>query len=189
MTHPTLSTHNLSGFTLIEVLISILILSIGIIGAIKMQLISIQTTQQSNYFSIAVELATEMADKMRCNGDQMRSTSNPFLKVNFSASKDKIEYPTTCFDVNCTPDQLASSDISEWLQSIRASLPNSRAVICRDDSPWDDSKNSLAWDCTDSGNKSSVVIKLGWTDKNEVSPNASQISPPQLVIPVIPYIN
>jgi type IV pilus assembly protein PilV len=181
-----------AGFTLIEVLISILVLSIGIIGAVKMQMNSIQATQQSNYFSAAVELATEIADKMRSNGDQMRSTSSPFLKVNFQADKDHIEPTTTCFNVNCAPDQLAQSDITEWLQNIRTSLPNARAVICHDDAPWDSSNHSLTWACSATGNNSSVVIKLGWAEKNEAIQTAQTtglISPPRLAIAVIPYIN
>jgi len=179
-----------AGFTLIEVLISILVLSLGIIGAIKMQMIAIQTTQQSNYFSTAVELATEMADKMRGNDDQMRSSSSLFLKVNFQASQDNIESAATCFNVNCAPEQMAQSEIAEWLQQIRTALPNARALICRDDAPWDGGNQRLTWNCAASGSKSSAVIKLGWTEKNEAlqtEQTGSVIPPPRLAIAVTPY--
>jgi len=177
------------GFTLIEVLISILILSIAVIGAIKMQINSIQMTQQSNYFSTAVELATEIAEKMRGNGVQLQSAASPFLKVNFHAGTDKIESSTTCFSANCSPDQLAESDIAEWLQHISSSLPDAHAVICQDDSPWDGGDNSLTWNCAASGNKSSVIIKLGWAEKKQASQTGFLIAPPRLAIAVISTIN
>ncbi|MFD2273251.1 type IV pilus modification protein PilV [Undibacterium arcticum] len=51
------------GFTLIEVLISVFVLALGVIGAAGMQLVAMRTGQQSGAQSLAVQLATEMADK------------------------------------------------------------------------------------------------------------------------------
>jgi type IV pilus assembly protein PilV len=180
------STHPCqSGFALVEVLISILVLSVGMIGAIKMQTNALQTTQHSHYFNVALQLATEMADEMRSNDDQMRlSEANPFLQVAFQAGKEAIKATTLCFDINCTPDQLAASDIAEWLQDLNAALPNVRAVICLDDTAWDSVQHDLIWGCSALGNQASAVIKLGWTEKDEASPD----SPPRLVIPVVPHI-
>jgi type IV pilus assembly protein PilV len=54
-----------AGFSLIEILISLLILSFGMLGAIKMQLLSIQAAHQSTLYSTAMELASDMAERMR----------------------------------------------------------------------------------------------------------------------------
>jgi len=129
-------------------------------------------------------------DKMRGNDDQMRSSSSLFLKVNFQASQDNIESAATCFNVNCAPEQMAQSEIAEWLQQIRTALPNVRALICRDDAPWDSGNQRLTWNCAASGSKSSAVIKLGWTEKNEAlqtEQTGSVIPPPRLAIAVTPY--
>ena len=48
------------GFSLIEVLISVFVLAVGVIGAAGMQLTALRTTQQSVFQTKALHLATEM---------------------------------------------------------------------------------------------------------------------------------
>lgn len=174
------------GFAVVEVLVSILILSIGIIGVMRLQMSAIQATQQSNFYSTALSLANEMANKISGNREQTRNAGiNPFLKVNFQAGQNKIESSQLCFDTNCSSNQLAVADISEWLKKISNSLPNARAKICLDDAPWDSRQNSLTWNCKASGSKSSVVIKLGWAEKNK----GNEDPPPLVAMPVISYMD
>src|SRR2546427_10175686 len=79
-----------TGFTLIEVLISVLVLALGVIGAAGMQLVAMRTGQQSGAQSLAVQPATEMADKMRANGKQMdqAAASNTDLGIKYASSND-----------------------------------------------------------------------------------------------------
>ncbi|PRC95049.1 type IV pilus modification protein PilV [Solimicrobium silvestre] len=184
----TLSAPSDTGFTIIEILISVLVLTIGILGAIKLQLSSMQTTQQSNFNSVAVKLASEMADKMRGNHVQMQQSDNAFLKVDFNSSDGAPATASMCYGkTECSPDQLAAADISEWLNQLNNALPGARALICRDSSPWSSGANSLTWNCAaGSGNNVSIVIKLGWAEKNGASTSAATNLPPRLAIAVNP---
>jgi len=173
-----------SGFSLIEVLISILVLSFGIFGAMKMQLHSIQTSQQSNFYSTAMELASDIAEKMRSN----QTTSTHYFNVNYQSSKDPSDSSETCHDVDCSSDQLANAAISEWIEQTKTLLPNARAVICRDSAPWNSSTNSLTWDCASADNNASVVIKLGWAEQSDTHHVRIEVSPPpRIALAVTPY--
>lgn len=178
-----------AGFSLIEVLISILVLSFGIFGAMKMQLHSIQMSQQSNFYSTAIELASDMAERMRRHHDQLHpANSSPFLSVNFQSGEGAPESTGLCYDTGCSSDQLANADIVEWLEHVNTALPNARAVICRDSSPWNSNTGSLTWDCAADDN-ASVVIKLGWAEQNNVEENAAVNPAPRVAVAVAPYLN
>lgn len=170
------------GFSLIEILVSLLILSLGICGALRMQLLSMQTSMQSNLYSTAMELISDMAERMRSNHGSWPSTSlNPFTQVQFQSDDDNQSASGSCYVARCAPDQLAATDIAQWLQQVEATLPNARAVICRDSSPWNSATGELNWDCAVDDN-ASIVIKLGWADQHDADVNP----PPRLAVAVSP---
>jgi prepilin-type N-terminal cleavage/methylation domain-containing protein len=72
------------GFSLVEVLIAVFVLALGVIGAAGLQLAAVRTSQQSGYQTIAVELANELADKMRSSDAQMKlsDSANVFANIN-----------------------------------------------------------------------------------------------------------
>lgn len=175
-----------AGFSLIEVLISIVVLSFGIFGAMKTQLLSIQMSQQSNFYSTATELASDMAERIRRNPHQ--ANSSPFLNIHFQASDGIPESTDLCHHNSCSLDQSANADMVEWMQNIATALPNARAVICRDSSPWNSSTGSLTWDC--SGDEhASVVIKLGWAEHHSVEEHAGANPAPRFALAVAPFLN
>jgi len=187
-----------SGFTLFEVLVSVFVLALGVIGAAGMQLTALRTTQQSSLQTTALELASEMADKMRANANQMKLSDdlNPFLKVNYYSVRDgdPAAPATLCFgNANCDAQALADFDIYEWKKRIKLALPGGRAMICRDASPWDSAAGAFRWGCGTSlaaSNGAPMVIKLGWQGKNPdgtLIRGADQQVLPSLAIIVEPY--
>lgn len=186
---------NETGFTLIEVMISVFILALGVIGAAGLQLTALRTSQQSAFQTIALELAAEMADKMRANDPQMRAADNPYAKLNYSSDADAEPTPPSTFcygaNANCSSAALAEFDIYEWERRIKAGLPGGRVTICRDASPWDARTGSFTWSCQGAAsNSAALVIKIGWRGKN---PDGRQINetgkqfPPGVVLAVEPY--
>ena len=109
------------GVTLIEVLVTLLLVSIGLMGSLAMQARAMQDNQSAYYRSQAVNMATDMADRIRLNlsaaniYDDVTPRSTP---QNFNAQNRD------------TPAQaLARTDIREWLGWVQASLPNAKAQI------------------------------------------------------------
>lgn len=188
---------NQSGFTLIEVLVSVFVLTLGVIGVAGMQLTALRTTQQSNLQVTALQLAAEMADKMRANTSQMKlaDEQNLFLDVDYQSASDATLPPPgkTCYASACGADALAQFDIYEWEMRVKSALPGGRVRICRDADPWDSTIKAFKWACSastsDAGN-ASMVIKIGWQGKN---PDGSLIKggdntfPPGIAITAEPY--
>ena len=56
-----------SGFSLIEVLVALLILSFGLLGFALLQTLSVRFSQAANYRTVATNLAYELFDQMRAN--------------------------------------------------------------------------------------------------------------------------
>lgn len=186
-----------SGFTLIEVLISVFVLALGVIGAAGMQLVAMRTGQQSGLQTVAVQLATEMADNMRQNATEMNKpdSDNPYLFEYNSSAADPDSAGKFCYgNTACNSAELASFDISGWQTRLKAGLPGGRAVICRDETPWDASGGKLTWECAStiaSVNSVPYVVKVGWRGKGanpDGSTNTDDKYPPAVAITVQPYI-
>ncbi|MEL7045020.1 MAG: type IV pilus modification protein PilV, partial [Pseudomonadota bacterium] len=56
-----------AGFTLIEVMVSVLILLVGLLGVVGMQMLSLQANQGAYFRSQAVYIGSEILDAIRAN--------------------------------------------------------------------------------------------------------------------------
>ncbi|RLU00871.1 type IV pilus modification protein PilV [Ketobacter sp.] len=104
-----------TGVGLIEVLVALLILTIGILGMVALQTRALQFSQDSVYTSQALMMAYEMTDRMRAN----RGSENDYL-VDYGTD---VAAGTNCESSVCTATQMARFDTSLWKQAIAANLP------------------------------------------------------------------
>lgn len=178
--------HTDAGFSLVEVLVSLLVLSVGIIGAASMQLTAFRNNQQAGFHSIALQLGTDLADQIRGLAvSKISDASNPFLSLDFKSS-DSADTPTAlCFgtEAGCDDMALAAFGIHEVQARLKRLLPQGRIKVCRDAMPWDDGSNSFTWDCHAGSSDAPVVVKLGWREPLEgVSAGTKIATTPQLVL-------
>jgi type IV pilus assembly protein PilV len=185
-----------NGFSLVEVLVSIFVLALGVIGAAAMQLTALHYSQQSAFQSAATQLASDMADRMRVNDTQLKldDGENRFVEVDYKSSDKEPEAPDKlCYATRCTGPELAKFDLYDWRKRVKAALPGGRAVICRDAMPWDSGAAALTWACSSgTGNSAPIVIKLGWQTKGKnpdgsTARSADKPLAPSLAIVVSPY--
>lgn len=111
-----------SGFTLLEVMIAMVIFSIGLLGLAGLQARGIQSTSMSQGRSIAIIQAYDMADRIRANATGR-------INGNYDAIALGIPGPTDCVNVVCTPAQLAAFDAFEWASNNRAVLPSGNGAV------------------------------------------------------------
>lgn len=178
------------GFSLVEVLVSILVLTVGLLGMVGMQAASLQSNREAKLQSSAVVLARELADMARGNKSEgIKATGNPYLGT--FTSPLTYSAPTYCLNVatasTCsTANDVAKAEMTEWLTRVDNELPGARVAICFDATPFD--ANGLPqWTCTDTG--SVMVIKIGWTrgstNKGQAgSAGLERASIPSVVVPV-----
>lgn len=149
--------HQVSGFTLIEIMVSIVIMSIGLLGLSKLQLTSLRYNQNAYQRSIATQLAYDMANRMRSN-----TSAVALGAYHLPTSAENTACLTT---TGCTPIEMAGHDVYEWLSassstSVANQLPDSSATICLDSTPEDGVAATPACD----GLGSQYAIKIWWSN-------------------------
>jgi type IV pilus assembly protein PilV len=175
--HPKPKAKTQLGFSLIEILISVVILSFGLLGAVGLQASALQSNREARIQSSALALARELAEMIRGNKDvALLTTSNPFhgdfsapmtaptpsycLKVSNSLTTAAA---TPCAGANAleTQTNIANASMTEWLAKVENELPGARVVVCDDTAPYT-SGGQPQWACT-AGAGATKVVKIGWT--------------------------
>lgn len=104
------------GFSMFEVLITLVITSIGILGLGAIQLVSMKNVNSSNYRSLATMYAYDMAERMRSNKTQITSYDG----INgLPASKPGCN--------PCSAVQQARVDAYDWNDMIQGGAANNLA--------------------------------------------------------------
>ncbi len=120
------------GFSIIEVLISVLVISIGLLGMAGLQTTGIQQSHNSYLKTQASMLAYDMADRMRSNLQGV--AAGHYNSVN-NGALDLITSEPVCADTNaCTAAEIADLDIYQWTSanatgSIYSALPSGHGMI------------------------------------------------------------
>jgi type IV pilus assembly protein PilV len=128
------------GFTLIEVLISMLVLMVGLMGVAGMQLISFQNNQNAYLRSQATYIASDMLDRIRANPGGHRNGATAYRDIQVPST---VPAAQTCITstAGCAPDALANQDAREWAAhfdsaygaaSQQPTLPGGRGVVSYD---------------------------------------------------------
>lgn len=104
------------GFSLLEVLVAVVVLSMGLLGLAGLQVLGLKFNHQSYERTQATLLTYDIIDRMRANpaGANFYATATPTL--------------TNCVSSNCTPEDLAKHDLYEWKKTINASRMLSRGT-------------------------------------------------------------
>ena len=131
------------GVGFVEVLISLLVLSIGLLGMVSVHSRGLQYNQSSYLQSQATFLVTDMLDRIQANSTvamtstqyQTASNEHQFSQCNES------NYPSTCEDNSCNPEQMAFYDILQWKFQLACQAPGSQGSITFSDS--DDARHYI----------------------------------------------
>lgn len=143
-----------AGFTLLEVLVAVVVLSIGLLGLASLQVNGLQFNHSAYLRTQATLLAEELADRMRANRPG-------FIANNYDNPVAALNAPCRAA-AGCTVAQMAQNDIAEWQQALAALLPNGQGVVCLDTVPIEAASTPTAPSCN-GGN--TYAIKIWWDDR------------------------
>lgn len=168
-----------AGFTMVEVLVAVLLLAVGLVGALAMQAHAMRTRQESALQSEALQAAATLADRIRANAGQ----SSAYIGFEFDAAASAAPSSTqdACSDAPCDTAALAQRELAEFRQHLQAALPLGRAAVCRDAGAAPG--GPAQWVC-DHNPEAPVIIKIGWRSRQPGG--AAQASGPQVTLPVEP---
>lgn len=116
------------GFSLIEVMVTIVIVSFGLLGLAGMMFSSLTAGQVSMSRSVAVNLSNEMADRIRSNWKAVKAGA--FDEVEKADYADQgTACSTACITGVCDPETQAALDVCLWKKQIGKQLPGGLAEI------------------------------------------------------------
>ncbi|MET0330512.1 MAG: type IV pilus modification protein PilV [Dyella sp.] len=112
------------GIGMIEVLVAVVVVSLGLLGVATTLLEVTRSTSSSYLKQQAVQHAYGMIDRMRANALEGRLLSgNPYVVAMQAAPAATTSCST------CTPAQLASMDVQQWLSDLKTALPGGRGSV------------------------------------------------------------
>jgi type IV pilus assembly protein PilV len=118
-----------SGFTLLEVLVALVILSIGLLGVAKLILATQKSNDDASFTSKATVLGNAMLDDIRANFSNGNSAYYNVGSVGYGSTYSTTGV-TNCVTTTCSSGaQIASSDILNWINLLSATLPNGAGNI------------------------------------------------------------
>lgn len=136
---------NNKGFSLIEILVSMALLSISLLAFLAAEAISVNNTTIARFHSLAASMSTSMASAMRANPAFWETYSPSLLAptsltITASAGQTTFSkttlsdstlngYTTNCSAASCSATAIAAYDIKTFGMSVANLLPNGTAKI------------------------------------------------------------
>lgn len=116
-----------SGFSMLEVLIAVLVFSLGMLGLAGLLIFALQSNHVAYLRTQATFLAHNMAARMSANpaglwGD---GTTSDYTITGI----DPIGTPIPSCEGGCSPADLATRDVAAWSQQLHTFLPKAAAKI------------------------------------------------------------
>ena len=138
------------GFSMIEVLVTLRVISFALLGTAGLQAYSMRLNQGGQLRSLAVFLAADLAERMEANkagavagAYAVASTTG----ATFLAGAGDVS--TACVTGTCNAAALAAFDLSQWQNAVATSLTQSSWSVVQ----------------TTTGNPSAYTITIGWVDR------------------------
>jgi len=133
------------GFSLVEVLVTLIIMAVGLLGIAKIQALAYSSTGVANLRSLAAIQASSLASAMHADRAYWAAVGSApaVTTVNGTVISDPTlstvppggVAPLGCVAAvggpppNCTPAQVAAADLQLWAQGLKAMLPSDSAAI------------------------------------------------------------
>ena len=148
---PPTTRRSQRGFSMIEVLVTLLIIALALLGTAGLQAYSMRLNQGGQFRTQAVFLVADLTERMEAN-------KNAISKGAYALALSNAPNPllTSCTDAVCTCDRLAGGvcsalalyDLSVWQNTVAATLPQS------------------SWSVVNAGgNPSTVTVTVSWVDR------------------------
>jgi type IV pilus assembly protein PilV len=136
------------GFTLLEVLVALLVLSIGLLGIGKLMMLSARANDSAYMRSQATALAYTILDAMRANHQAA-------IAQGYDTAMGVFPGPVACtVAAPCNSAQQAQNDLNLWGASLAAQLPLGQGSVATLTAPGVTGANNVT-----------ATVTVQWSDK------------------------
>jgi len=153
------SNHPTRGFSMIEVLVTIVLICIGVLGMVALQGRTIAYTQDSVQRNTAAMLADDLLELMRADLDKVLSDGLPKSSSDYYKAKNAA-FPDAPSDCGSLASLSASQRLGCWAEKVKASLPGAESLM---DDEFHVCRTLTSGSC--SGTGSTIEIQLAWAVK------------------------
>lgn len=136
-----------SGFTLVETMVALLVLSVGMIGVAALYGQALSASNNAGYRSQAIVLAAELADRIRGNRTARAAYEG-------TPADHNCDQATGSGGVDCSPAEMAEHDMWLWQNQVAQSLPGGQGTI----------------DVDTGLNPASYTVTVTWDEPTDVDP-------------------
>ena len=105
-----------SGIGLLEVLIAVILLSVGFLAAARMQVQGMRFSQEAYTLSQAKFMILDMTERMRVNREALKGTAYRSMSTQSGTSNPAC----IANETPCTPDDIAAADLHAWSLNLHA---------------------------------------------------------------------
>jgi type IV pilus assembly protein PilV len=125
-----------AGFSLIEVLVALVVLSVGLLGIAKMQALGVSSTSVAGKRALAATQADSLAAVMHENRAYWANAAAIGTQTASATAVASCVKGAGGSIAPCTPAQLAAFDLQQWAQGLNLLLPNANGTInCQNVNP------------------------------------------------------
>lgn len=140
------------GFSMIEVLVTLLIISLALLGTAGLQAYSMRLNQGSQFRTQAVFLAADLAERMEAN--KPGSVAGSYVQATKTVANPLT---TACIAAVCDGPRLAAADLVQWENAVVTALPQASWTVVQ----------------SAAGNPSTYTITISWVDRRSDTTNAA----------------
>jgi type IV pilus assembly protein PilV len=158
------------GFSLMEVMVALVVSTVGLLGLAKMEALAMSSTGIASSRSLAAIEASSLAAAMHANpGFWQAGTAPASILISGDATSNPYAGTTPCWGTvpqNCKAQDMAYNDMNQWAAAVSAVLPGYLATI---------SCSTVQFPVT-------CTIQLEWTE-NGIAVNTQQTQMNALATP------
>ena len=122
------ASRNNSGFTLVEVLVALVVLSIGMLGMAALFLEGLRSSRSALVRSQAVLLAADMGDRIRANRYIAAGSLVYDPVTTIAAANNTCDRSAVATSI-CTAQQMYANDLARWQADVQSRLPDGTGVV------------------------------------------------------------
>ena len=144
-----------AGFTMVEVMVALVVLAVGLLGIAALLLKSLQSGRTATYRTQAVNLAADLADRIRSNRTAQADYGTLFA--------DTPAVVGACDTTGgCSDADLAATDLARWKETIADLLPEGQGQV-------------VVQPPAAAGEPANYLVSIQWTEQGEATPVTFQI--------------
>jgi type IV pilus assembly protein PilV len=115
-----------TGFTLLEIMVALVIFSVGLLGLAGLQASGMRSNKTADLRSMAIIEAHDMAERIRINDAGVRTGDYDSISTGIPTMPG-----TDCYTSNCNNSDISAWDIFEWQSQLADALPSGRGTVDR----------------------------------------------------------